>query len=275
MAHPFLDSPTPVAIAHRGGAEEAPENTLPAFARAVELGYTHLETDVHLTRDGALVAFHDYGLDRVTDARGLIADLSLSTVVRADAGFHFSTDGGVTRPFRGQGVRVPTLEEVLTTWPEVRVNIDPKADNAVAPLVGLIGELDAWDRVCIGAFSEARLARIRELSGNRLCTSMGPRSIFVARLASLRGQMPHGDADCVQVPASARRVRIVDRRFIDSAHSRGLPVHVWTINDESEMDRLLNLGVDGIMTDRPRLLREVLMRRGQWHGTASTEARLS
>lgn len=271
MRHAYLDAPTPLAIAHRGGAEEAPENTMPAFAAAIALGYRYLETDVHLTRDGALVAFHDDVLDRVTDRPGRIAELDLATINRADAGAHFTTDGGATHPFRGAGVNVPTLEQLLTEWPQVRVNIDPKADAAVAPLVRVIGGLKAWDRVCIGAYSESRLTRIRQLSENRACTSMGPRSIVLARIASLAGWMPTGGADCIQVPVSSHGVRVVDRRFLASAHRRNLQVHVWTVSDEGEMDRLLDLGVDGLMTDAPRLLRAVLERRGQWHRTTSSD----
>lgn len=142
--HPFLDHPRPVAIAHRGGAGEAPENTLPAFAAAVALGYTHVETDVHLTRDGVLVAFHDAALDRVTDGTGAIADLTLAEVQAADAGATFTAHAGGSFPFRGRGVTVPRLEELLTEWPELYVNIDPKSDACVAPLAALLDRLGAW-----------------------------------------------------------------------------------------------------------------------------------
>ena len=269
MTRPFLDAPAPIAIAHRGGAEEAPENTLPAFASAIELGYTYIETDVHLTRDGVLVAFHDPQLDRVTDHRGSIAALDLSAIRQADAGHHFSPDGGRTFPFRGQGITVPTLEEILVTWPQVRVNIDTKSDATVGPLVTLIARLGAWDRVCVGSFSSARLRRVRRLSGDRLCTSMGPRAVALARLTSLGGHIGAGAADCIQVPVAASGIRIVDVTFMRAARHAGLHVHVWTVSLESEMERLIELGVDGIMTDRPRLLREVLQRRGLWHGLES------
>jgi glycerophosphoryl diester phosphodiesterase len=260
--HPFLDRPGPVAIAHRGGAEEAPENTLEAFGTAVALGYCYLETDAHVSRDGVVVAFHDPNLNNRTDRTGAIASLSIAEVQAADAGYTFSADGGCTFPFRGRGVRIPRLEELLLRWPEARVNIDPKADACVEPLVAAIDRLDAWGRVGIGAFSDRRLRRIRALSRGRACTSMGPRAVAGARAAALLGLMRRAGADCVQVPLRSGRIPIVTAGFVRAAHRPGLPVHVWTVNAESSMHDLLDLGVDGIMTDRPRLLRDVFAARG-------------
>jgi glycerophosphoryl diester phosphodiesterase len=260
--HPFLDQPMPIAIAHRGGAEEAPENTLEAFGTAVALGYRYLETDAHVTRDGVVVAFHDRHLDNVTDSRGAIAALSIAEVETADAGYVFSPDGGCTFPFRGRGVRIPRLEELLLSWPHALVNVDPKADACVEPLVAVIDRLDAWDRVCVGSFADRRLRKVRALSRGLACTSMGPRAVAIARLASVLGQMPRQGADCIQVPLRRGPVPIVTARFVRAAHRAGLPVHVWTVDDESAMHYLLDLGVDGVMTDRPRLLREVFTARG-------------
>ena len=260
VRHPFLEHPGPIAFAHRIGLAEAPENTLPAFEAAVALGYRYVETDVQVTRDGVVVAFHDAGLDRVTDRSGLIAEMTIDEVEAADAGYRFA--GGGSFPFRGRGIAVPRLEEVLARWPELRINIDPKSDACVGPLVALIERLDAWGRVGFGSFSDRRLVRLRRLSGGRACTSMGPRAVLGARLASLAGRMPSQGADCVQVPLRAGPVPIVTERFVGAAHRAGLAVHAWTINDESTMHELLDLGVDGLMTDRPRLLREVFARRG-------------
>ncbi len=218
-----------------------------------------------------MVAFHDPSLDRVTDRRGAIAALSIAEVETADAGHVFTLDGGRSFPFRGRGVRIPRLEELLLRWPEVRVNIDPKADECVEPLVALIDRLAAWDRVAFGAFSDRRLRRVRALSGGRACTSMGPRAVAVARIAARRGRMPRQGADCVQVPRRSGPLPIVTARFVDAAHRAGLPVHVWTVNDESAMHDLLDLGVDGIMTDRPRLLRDVLAARGQAADSGGTK----
>jgi glycerophosphoryl diester phosphodiesterase len=260
--HPFLAVPTPVGIAHRGGAEEAPENTLEAFGAAVALGYRHIETDAHVTRDGVVVAFHDARLDDVTDRTGAIAALTIADVESADAGFVFSPDGGRSFPFRGRGVRVPRLEELLLRWPLARVNIDPKHDSCVDPLMALVDRLGAWDRVNFGSFSDLRLRRIRRLGRGRASTSMGPVAATVARVAALCGRMPRLGATCVQVPIRTRGIRIVDAGFVRAAHRAGLHVHVWTVNDPSTMHALLDLGVDGIMTDRPRVLRDVFAERG-------------
>ena len=247
---PFLDHPGPIPFAHRGGASEWPENTMAAFEHAVGLGYRYLETDVHVTADGVLVAFHDDVLDRVTDRRGRIEALPWSEVRQA----------------RVDGQGIPLLEELLGTWPEARVNIDPKHDASVGPLVEVLDRTGAHDRVCVAAFSDRRLARVRRLTAGRVCTGTGP--VEVARLRAAGYRVPCGPiaAACAQVPLRWQRMPVVDRRFLDAAHRRSLPVHVWTVDEPAEMERLLDLGVDGIMTDRPAVLKEVLQRRGQWEG---------
>ena len=245
----YLDHPGPIPFAHRGGASEHPENTMPAFEHAVRLGYRYLETDVHATADGVPVAFHDGVLDRVTDRSGIIARLPWDTVRQARVG---GTEG------------IPLMEELLTTWPDVRVNIDLKHDGSVMPLVDVIERTGAQDRVCVASFSSKRLDRFRGLSGGRVCTAIGPRDIARLRCAGF-GLPPRTFVGaCAQVPVRQGPVLILDRRFVDGAHRLGLPVHVWTIDDPSEMERLLDLGVDGIMTDRPSVLKEVLVRRGVW-----------
>lgn len=263
--HPFLDDPGPIAFAHRGGARDAPENTLAAFEIAVGLGCRYLETDARITRDGVLVAFHDDRLDRVTDRSGVIAELPIEAVKAADAGYAFSPDGGRSFPFRDRGVRVPRLEELLARWSDVRVNIDPKTDACVEPLAALLDRLGAWDRVCFGSFSDRRLRRIRALGRGRACTSMGPHAVALARLAAASGRIPRLGADCVQVPTHRGPIPIVTERFIAAAHRAGLPVHVWTVNDRATLDHLLDLGVDGIMTDSLALLAEILGRRQAAH----------
>jgi glycerophosphoryl diester phosphodiesterase len=262
VTHPFLHTAGPVGIAHRGGAKNAPENTLPAFEAAVELGYRYLETDVHLTRDGVVVAYHDRRLDRVTDGTGQIGTLDIATVKAADAGWSFTPDGGRSFPCRGQGVRVPRMEELLSRWPEARFNIDPKSDAVVDPLVAVLDDHDAWGRVGIGSFSDSRLRRIRALRGDRVCISMGPVAISIARATSLVGRVPRQGTDCIQVPLKQGPVPIVTPRFVSAAHRAGLAVHVWTIDDEPTMHALLDMGVDGVMTDRPALLRSVFESRG-------------
>ena len=248
---PFLDHPGPLAFAHRGGAGSWPENTMPAFEGAVAMGYRYLETDVHVTSDGVLVAFHDDSLDRVTDRQGKICDLPWSEVQRA------RVDG--REP-------IPRFEDLLGAWPDVRINVDPKADRAVEPLAEVLVRGHAIERVCIGAFSDRRLARLRARLGPRLCTSMGP--VGVARLRAASAGLPvgHLTVPCAQVPVRAGRVTIVDERLVATAHDLGVQIHVWTIDDRAEMERLLDLGVDGIMTDDPATLRSVLEDRGQWFG---------
>lgn len=249
-AWPVLDFPGPLAFAHRGGAGDWPENTLPAFAGAVALGYRFVETDVHVTADGVLVAFHDDHLDRVTDRTGAISDLPYAEVSKA------LVDG--REP-------IPLLEDILGSWPDLRVNIDPKHDGSVDALVDVIERTASIDRVCIGSFSDRRLARLRARLGPRLCTALGPRG--VARLKGASWRIPTGRlaAGCAQVPRGAKGVTLVDRAFLDAAHAQGIQVHVWTIDEAEEMDELLDLGVDGIMTDRPSVLKEVLAARGDWH----------
>jgi len=246
---PVLEHPGPLAFAHRGGASEVPENTMAAFQHAVDLGYRYLETDVHLTADGVLLAFHDDVLDRVTDRTGAIHELTWSDIEPARV--------GGTEP-------IPRFDELLAAWPDVRFNIDPKHDRAVDELARAIDAAGAVDRVIVGAFSDKRLARLRELLGPRLCTSLGPRS--VARLRAASYGLPVGSlpSPCVQVPVRHGSVTIVDERFVRKAHRSGLQVHVWTIDDPVEMERLLDLGVDGIMTDRPEVLKQVLHDRSSW-----------
>ena len=229
---------------------------MPAFERAVALGYRYLETDVHVTNDGELLAFHDDHLDRVTDGQGAIADLPWS-VVRAAR-----VDG--REP-------IPRFEDLLMAWPDVRINVDAKHDAAVEPLVEVLLRTGAVDRVCVAAFSDKRIARIQKLLGHAVCSSMGPRQ--VAQLVATSHGLPGGRrtlmAPCAQVPTHQGPVPLVTERLVAAAHQRGIQVHVWTIDDPAEMARLLDLGVDGIMTDRTDTLRDVLTSRGQWMGTVA------
>ncbi|GHJ38978.1 glycerophosphodiester phosphodiesterase [Streptomyces sp. TS71-3] len=248
--HPYLDHPGPIAFAHRGGAADGLENTMAAFRRAVDAGYRYIETDVHATADGVLVAFHDDTLDRMTDGAGRIADLPWSAV----------------REARVAGSEpVPLFEELLETFPDARWNVDMKAEPTLQPLLDVIARTKAWDRVCVGSFSEARVARAQRIAGPRLATSLGTLGVLGLRLRSYGLPTgPRGSAVAAQVPVAQSGVRVVDRGFVRAAHARGLHVHVWTIDDPDEMHRLLDLGVDGIMTDQIKTLRAVLEDRGSW-----------
>ncbi|WP_370102109.1 glycerophosphodiester phosphodiesterase [Streptacidiphilus sp. MAP12-20] len=255
--HPYLDHPGPLAFAHRGGTLGGPENSMPAFERAVRLGYRYLETDVHATADGVLVAFHDERLDRVTDGTGAVAALPWRTVSAARIGGREA---------------IPTLEELLDAFPEVRFNIDVKAAGAVRPLVDAVRRTNAWDRVCAGSFSDARLAAVRAAAGPRLATSAGPRGVAAVKLRALTGgraplaRAVRRQSICVQVPERIPGVGVplVDRAFLETAHALGVQVHVWTVNEAEPIRALLDLGVDGIMTDRIDVLRDVLIERGAW-----------
>jgi len=250
IRHPYLDHPGPIPFAHRGGAADGLENTAFQFRRAVELGYRYIETDVHATSDGRLVAFHDETLDRVTDGAGRIADLSWSDVSHA----------------RVAGKEpVPLFEELLETFPEVRWNVDIKAEPALRPLLDLLERTDSWNRVLVGSFSEKRVVRAQHLAGPRLATSFGTRGVLNLRLRSWGAPLPvRRSAVAAQVPEEQSGVPVVDRRFVQAAHARGVQVHVWTVNEADRMHRLLDLGVDGIMTDHIDTLREVMVERGVW-----------
>jgi glycerophosphoryl diester phosphodiesterase len=246
----FLDAPTPHAFAHRGFAPDGAENSMAAFERAVALGYRYLETDVRVTADGVALAFHDARLGRVTDRAGRIADLPWSEVRRA----------------RIAGREpIPLLADLLAAWPDVRINIDVKAENTIGPTVAAIRQTGSMHRVCVGAFSTHRIDAVRRALGPDVCTSLGPRAAMRLLLpgAARPRRRPWG-ASCAQVPARVGRRIFVDERYLAAAHAHGLLVHAWTVNDEAEMVRLLDLGVDGIMTDRADLLRDVLVARGQW-----------
>ncbi|WP_427383342.1 glycerophosphodiester phosphodiesterase [Janibacter sp. G56] len=252
---PYFSQATPIGLAHRGGATHEPnrgrENTVTAFREAVAMGFRYLETDVHATSDGELIAFHDDVLDRVTDGTGRIADLPWSTVTRA----------------RIAGEEIPTLAQILEEFPETRINIDVKAPGAVDPLVATIVAHGAIDRVCVGSFSDHRLRAVRRQLGPRLATSAGPAGVAALRLTpALVSRVLHSPAQALQIPVSqriaGRDLTLVTPRLIETAHRLGKHVHVWTIDEAAEMHRLLDLGVDGLVSDRIDILRDVLAERG-------------
>ncbi|MGI9032618.1 MAG: glycerophosphodiester phosphodiesterase [Acidimicrobiales bacterium] len=245
---PFLGSGAPIAFAHRGGAAEAPENTVAAFEAAVALGFDALETDVRVTSDGVLVTFHDAELDRATDRRGVVAELPYADVSLARIG----------------GEPIPMFEDVLGSFPCIRFNVDAKADAAVGPMVAAVRRTGSQDRVCLGSFVDKRVRRIRSLTDGRVCTWMGRRDMLRMRMASVGVPTGAFRSPCVQVPVCKGVLPIVDGRFVDGAHRRGVVVHVWTIDDPDQMGSLLDLGVDGIMSNRPSVLKEVFEDRGLW-----------
>ena len=252
VRYAFLDGPGPVAMAHRGGAIEHLENTLPAFQACVDMGYRYLETDVRVTADGVLAVFHDPTLERITDRTGRIDTLPWSEVSAARI-----------------GGREPILrlEDLLGAWPDVRFNLDIKAAGVLAPLVPLVRRLKIADRICLGSFSDARIAAARRVFGPTVCTALGPRGVAALRLSSYSPRaagLVRIQAGVAQVPLQLGGRALVDERFLAAAHARDLQVHVWTVDTEAETTAMLDLGVDGVMTDRPAMLKEVLEKRGQW-----------
>lgn len=250
--YPYLEHSGFLAFAHRGGALEAPENTLKAFGYAADLGFSYIETDAYSTRDGVLVSFHDDCLDRVTQARGKIEELPWSDLKSARI--------GGSEP-------IPLMEELFARWPNMRINIDPKHDQAVGPLIELIKRMGAQDRVCIGSFSGKRIKQVQDAFDGKVCTSLGPGGVLKLKSSSLGWPARHWPEGCAQVPVKANGVTVVTRGFVEAAEKRGLQVHVWTIDDEDEMKRLIDLGVHGLMTDRPSVLKRVLTERNLWSGS--------
>ncbi len=260
---PYLDAPgeargagAVLAFAHRGGAEHPDlaglENTLAAFRHAVELGYTYLETDVHVTEDGVLLAFHDLALDRVSDGVGEIAALT-----RAEVG----------EALVGGRERVPTLAELFDAFPRAHFNIDLKSDGAVAALASFVHERRAEDRVLVGSFSRRRLDAFRRAAGPKVATSAHPLEVLAFRFlpsGRLADLLTRGRVAALQVPHTRRRWVLASPGFVRRAHRAGKPVHVWTIDDPGEMRALLDRGVDGLFTDRTDILRDVLVECGAW-----------
>ena len=269
---PYLDAGRDdgvvLAFAHRGGAHHPDiaglENTLAAFDHAVKLGYQYLETDVHTTSDGVLLAFHDDILDRVTSRVGPVAGTPY--VDLADA-------------LIGGREPIPTMADLLDHFPRTRFNIDLKSETAVSLLADLVERTRSHDRVCVGSFSDSRLRSFRRLVSRPVATSYGPVGVGLSRFAprSLAETVLRGRGDALQVPhrLPARMGRplagltVVNERFVQRAHARGRPVHVWTVDDPAEMHHLLDLGVDGLMTDRTDVLRDVLVSRGEWMGATA------
>ncbi|HEX6148235.1 glycerophosphodiester phosphodiesterase [Nocardioides sp.] len=255
--YPYLDEAgSPLAFAHRGGAlhPDLPglENTMAAFRHAVSLGYRYLETDVHATVDGILLAFHDDVLDRMTDGNGALGALTHEEI-------------GAYRIGGSEGI--PTLAQLFDEFPEVRFNIDIKSEAAVPLLARFLEERDAHERVLVGSFSPRRLRQFRTLTGGRVATSAHPLEVLAFRFlpsARLADLVSRGRPAALQIPYRHRGFTVTTAGLVRRAHAAGKHVHSWTIDDPAEMILLLDRGVDGLMTDRTDILRDVLTQRGQW-----------
>jgi glycerophosphoryl diester phosphodiesterase len=261
----FVHASRPLCFAHRGGSALWPENTLLSFQGALELGCDALELDLRETRDGQLVVFHDARLERTTNGRGLLSDLTLRELKQLDAGYRFSPDN-VYFPYRGQGVAIPTLEEVIELDTQIRLNVEikPEQPDLAEKLWHFIERYGLHDRMLVASHQDPLLRAFRHISSGRVATSASFRealTFWSATCLGLAGGLtPQYCA--LQVPPRYRGLTVVSRRLIRVAHSIGLHVHVWTIDEPPEMHRLLELGVDGLMSDRPDLLLCVLR---DWH----------
>lgn len=234
-----------------------------AFGHAHESGLRWLETDLHLSSDGHVMCIHDDTVDRTTDATGAVSDFAAADLEAMDAAHRFEVGGD--HPYRDQGHGVPTLEDVATEFHDCRLVVDLKEDGLAEALWDLIRRLDIAERIIVGSFSDRRLTEFRQVSGGAVATSAGPRAVARA-LATAAVKTPPLLADALQVPVNARGVPIVTTRSVEKFHDAGYQVHVWTVNSTKQMHRLLDLGVDGIITDRPDALKAVMIERGVWTG---------
>ena len=262
----YLLSPRPLIMAHRGASGIAPENTIIAFRKALEAGSDVLELDVHATKDGEIVVIHDETVDRTTDGTGAVKDFTLEELKRLDAGYRFTPDEGKTYPYRGQGITIPTLKEVFAEFPDARINIEIKQPEPPieSSLLALIDEMGMRDKVLVASFHDEVMQRFRKLADD-IATSAAEGELreFMVYLTLKAVPFYTPKADAFQVPEYYGERHVVTKDFIEAAHSKNVKVHVWTVNEEGDMRRLLELGVDGIITDYPDRLVEV-MRGVRW-----------
>ena len=261
--HPFFNSEEVLVIAHRGGRGLWPENTLYAFERAAELGVDVLEMDIHSTSDGVLVTMHDDTVDRTTDGSGPIHDYTLTELKKLDAGYNWTNDEGKTYPFRGQGITVPALEEIFSSFPDHRLNIEIKQvqPSIVEPFCQMIRDYGREETVLVGSFDAGTVEDFRDECPGVATSTTEPevRNFFILNTLFL-GALYQAPAEAFQVPEYDNDLHVVTGRFVSGAKNHNMDVHVWTVNEKDDMQRLLDLGVDGIITDYPDRLLDVLGR---------------
>jgi len=253
-----------LVIAHRGGRSLGPENTVYTFKQAVELGADVLEMDLQTSSDGALVILHDREVNRTTNGKGAVDSFTLSELKKLDAGFHWSPDNSGSFPLRNKGVTIPTLTEVFKAFPDTRINIEIKSpqDNTIQDLCRTIRDNARSEKVMVACFDSGKLGEFRSVCPD-VATSAGAFEavlFYWLQWARLESAYSPG-AQALQVPEAYGERRIATRRFFDAAHARNMRVHVWTVNDIESMQRLIDLGVDGIMTDYPDRLVKILKRK--------------
>ena len=254
----------PLVFAHRGGGGLFPENTREAFEYSANLGVDVLELDVHSTSDGKLVVLHDATVDRTTDGRGKVSELTLAELKKLDAGFQFSSDGGKTFPFRGNGITVPTLAEIFDTLPAVKFNIEPKQQtpSVTKPLCEMLRERKMTDKVIVGSFRQEVIDEFRTACPE-VATSASPSEAaqFLAMYKTGLSDSYTPPMQALQIPENLGYINVVSKDFVETAHKLNLKVHVWTINDTDKMQKLIEIDVDGIMTDYPDRLLNLLNRK--------------
>ncbi len=258
---PFLSVEHPIRFAHRGSRVLWPENTVYAFDQAIiGLGYRYLELDVRCSRDGVPMVVHDSTLERTTNGSGAVADWDVEDLANLDAAYHFDAESGY--PMRGKGVKIPTLREIYELFPDAHINIDLKAAGIEWQVAEVIRRCRAEDRSLAGAFRDGRIARFKRITKGTVAVSAGPRSASTLYAASRVGVAIDLGFAAYQLPYRFGALRI-DRRMIDTVHKAGAHIHLWTVNDPDDMKRFLDLGVDGIVTDRPDILNDVIDERTQ------------
>ncbi|MBM3263936.1 MAG: glycerophosphodiester phosphodiesterase [candidate division Zixibacteria bacterium] len=261
--HPITDTPGVLAIAHRGGRGLWPENTMYAFENAIRMGVDVLEFDVHLTKDGKLVVIHDDRVDRTTEATGRVEEMTFDTLSRLDAGYRWTADNGGTFPFRGQNIRIPAFEEVLERFPEKRINIELKTEGTAAAeqFTQVLKRYTRTDRTLIASFNQSSIDYLQNTLPGPAYAVTGRNAFFFLVLHLFRVDFAFSATQhAFQVPAHLAGFTVVTPRFVKRAHAHNMAVHAWTINDSVEMKRLIDAGVDGIMTDYPDRLLDVLGR---------------
>jgi glycerophosphoryl diester phosphodiesterase len=257
---PYFAREKPIRLAHRGSRLLWPENTWRAFDGAIEgLGYTYVETDIRVTRDGVVVVFHDETLERTTNGVGKVSEWDWGDLRHLDAGYRFSPDDE-NYPSRGTGVVISRLDDTFDRYPDVCFNIDLKAPRSEWAVAEVIARTEATDRVLVGSFNDRRIARLRRITKGSVATAAGPSASVAMYAASRLGRTIRRNVDAYQLPMKIRG-GAVDQKLVHAVHESGAQLHVWTVNEPDQMHDLLDIGVDGIVTDRPDLLNIVLEER--------------
>ena len=253
----------PLVIAHQSGDGVWPGETMLAYQNAVDLGVDVLEMDIHITKDGELILMHDETVDRTTNGTGEIESMTLAELKKLDAAYDWSPDDGKTFPYRGQGIQVATLEEIFQAFPEMRMTIEIKKTNAsmAKPFCDLIREYNMQDKVLVASFHDERLKEFRaECPEVATSSAKNETTVFVLLTKAYLGGFYSPIFYSLQVPEESGGITVMTPAFVRAAHARNLAVEPWTINDEETMRKIIEWGVDGIITDRPDILMEVLGR---------------